>query len=92
MSFQDTLKKISSLEVRSDTNGVGSGSQEVAEGTPKSQEVRSYLFPVSNSPLDIITMLTRAASFTGVLLNILTPKLRQNVYHMADQKAQVGVT
>ena len=35
-----------------------------------------YLFPVSNSPLDVITMLTRLACFTGSLLRNLTPKLR----------------
>ena len=41
-----------------------------------SQENSAYLFPVSNSPLDIVTMLTRLACFTGTLLNTLTPKLR----------------
>ena len=36
----------------------------------------SYLFPVSNSPVDLVTMLTRLAYFTSTLLTTLTPKLR----------------
>lgn len=37
--------------------------------------IQSYLFPVSNSPMDIVTMLSRLASFTGELLRVLTPKI-----------------
>lgn len=36
---------------------------------------QNYFFPVSNSPVDIVTMLTRLASFTGTILNVLTPRL-----------------
>ena len=59
-----------------------------SEETPSilENETTSYMFPVSNSPLDIITMLTRLASFTGVLLQILTPNLRHNVFPMNDPK------
>ena len=37
----------------------------------------SFLFPVSNSPMDVVTMLSRLASFTGKLLKVLTPKIRK---------------
>ncbi len=42
-------------------------------------QVKQFLFPVSNSPVDMVTMLTRLAAFTGVVLQVLTPKLRRNV-------------
>ena len=45
----------------------------VGEGMFEDQ-LKSYLFPVSNSPLDLITMLSRMAHFTGELLNTLVPK------------------
>ncbi len=45
----------------------------------------SFLFPVSNSPIDIVTMLSRLALFTGELLNILTPKLRESSIIMTDK-------
>ncbi len=37
----------------------------------------SYLFPISNSPMDIVTMLSRLASFTGELLLVMTPKIQK---------------
>lgn len=39
--------------------------------------LQPFLFPVSNSPVDLITMLSRLASFTGGLLTVLTPKIRK---------------
>ncbi len=39
------------------------------------QSFQNYFFPVSNSPVDIVTMLTRLACFTGSILNVLTPRL-----------------
>ena len=39
------------------------------------QSFQSYFFPVSSSPVDIVTMLTRLACFTGSILNVLTPRL-----------------
>lgn len=43
--------------------------------------LQSFLFPVSNSPMDIICMLSRLASFTGELLAVLTPKIRKTNYN-----------
>ena len=45
----------------------------------------SYLIPVSNSPVDIVTMLTRLACFTNTLLNTLTPKLRHGAVPGLDE-------
>lgn len=39
--------------------------------------LQPFLFPVSNSPVDLVTMLSRLASFTGELLTVLTPKIRK---------------
>ena len=50
----------------------GDGSSGVRWGKGES----AYLFPVSNSPVDLVTMLTRLASFTSTLLTTLTPRLR----------------
>ena len=54
------------------------------------RESNSYLFPVSNSPLDVITMLTRLACFTGMLLNTLTPKLRHGAVPGLDEPRVSG--
>lgn len=45
-----------------------------------------YCFPVSSSPVDIVTMLTRLATFTGVVLKVLTPKLKRHTIPLEDQK------
>lgn len=42
--------------------------------------LQSYLFPVSNSPVDLVMMLSRLASFTGELLTVLTPKIRKMTF------------
>jgi len=51
----------------------------ILEGATREEDfqdqLKSYLFPVSNSPLDLITMLSRMAHFTGELLNTLVPKI-----------------
>lgn len=64
---QDTLKETSdgeaSLEHHSSASCAGGPHQ-------------AFLFPVSNSPMDIVTMLVRLASFTGTLLGVLIPKLK----------------
>lgn len=49
-----------------------------------------YLFPVSSSPLDLLTMLTRMASFTGMLLGVLSPKLRQSTVAHGNYKVCRG--
>lgn len=38
-----------------------------------------YFFPVSSSPIDIVTVFSRLAGFVGKLLYVLTPKVRQGV-------------
>ena len=43
--------------------------------------LQSYLFPVSNSPVDLVMMLSRLASFTGELLTVLTPKIRKMTFN-----------
>lgn len=48
--------------------------------------LQSYLFPVSNSPIDMVTMLSRLASFTGELLAVLTPKIRKSNFAHHDDK------
>ena len=42
-----------------------------------SVDQEAVLLPLSSSPVDILTMFTRMASFVGMLLSVLTPKLRQ---------------
>lgn len=44
------------------------------------EQLQSYLFPISNSPMDLVTMLSRLASFTGELLLVLTPKIRKTSF------------
>lgn len=39
--------------------------------------LQRFLFPISSSPVDLITMLSRLASFTAELLTVLTPKIRK---------------
>ena len=41
---------------------------------------QAFLFPVSNSPMDVITMLTRLAYFTGTVLGVLIPKVKSNTF------------
>ena len=41
-----------------------------------------YYLPLSSSPIDLITMFSRMASFIGTLLNVLTPKLKRGFKHM----------
>ena len=55
-------------------------------------EGATYLFPVSNSPVDLVTMLTRLASFTSTLLTALTPKLRHGAVPGLDEPRVVPVT
>ena len=68
---QDTLKETSdgeaSVEPHSSASCAGGLNQ-------------AFLFPVSNSPMDIVTMLARLASFTGTLLGVLIPKLKSNTF------------
>lgn len=45
----------------------------------------SYLFPLSNSPIDIVIMLNRLTCFTSTLLNTLTPKLRHSAVPGLDE-------
>ncbi|CAI8016964.1 hypothetical protein GBAR_LOCUS10358, partial [Geodia barretti] len=48
-------------------------------------EGSAYLLPVSNSPVDLVTMLTRLAGFTSTLLATLTPKLRHGAVPGLDE-------
>lgn len=47
--------------------------------------LQSFLFPVSNSPLDLVTMLSRMAHFTGELLNILVPKASKTEFSLSGK-------
>ena len=50
--------------------------------SPLSSISTSYFLPLSNSPFDMITMYTRLASFIGVLINTLTPKIQHGFHSM----------
>jgi hypothetical protein len=41
--------------------------------------LQPFLFPVSNSPVDLMTMLSRLAAFTGELLTVLTPTIKSSL-------------
>jgi len=79
---QDSLKKSPSVEVHTDAEGSSLTPEEKRTGTAAS----SYHFPVSSSPIDIVTMLTRLSTFTGMLLGVLTPKLKPHTIPLEDQK------
>ena len=70
-----------SPEQGDDRSSVGLPTDEFDHDTPVSnrpfsrETFQRYFFPVSNSPVDIVTMLTRLAYFTGTVLNVLTPRL-----------------
>ena len=70
---QDTLKDTSdgeaSLDPHSSASQTGVGAHQ------------TFLFPVSNSPMDIVTMLMRLASFTGTVLTVLIPKVKSNTFN-----------
>ena len=69
---QDTLKETSDA----DTSSLEpQRSASCTRGTNQ-----AFLFPVSNSPLDVITMLTRLAYFTGSVLGVLIPKVKSNTF------------
>ena len=69
---QDTLKGTSDGEGSIDPRSSASYTAGVAH--------RTFLFPVSNSPMDVVTMLVRLASFTGTLLSVLIPKVKSNTF------------
>ena len=48
--------------------------------------LQPFLFPVSNSPVDLVTMLSRLAAFTGELLAVLTPKIRKTGFTRGNGK------
>ena len=50
---------------------------------------RLYTFPVSNSVVDLVGMLTRVACFTGTILEVLTPKTRLGVTRLEREKVHV---
>lgn len=68
---QDTLKETSDGEASVEPHSSAS-----CAGVPN----QAFLFPVSNSPMDIVTMLVRLASFTGTLLGVLIPKLKSATF------------
>ena len=80
------------VEVRGHKGPGGGGGLADGEGLQwrvgqmlKKGEDDSYLLPVSSSPMDIVTMLTRLACFTRTLLNTLTPKLRHGAVPGLDE-------
>ena len=62
-----------------DGSSIRSDNQAITPRPPSTNSVdqQSFLLPLSSSPIDILTIFTRIASFVGVLLEVLTPKLQQ---------------
>ena len=56
-----------------------------------SSDEKLYVFPVSNSVLDLMVMLTRAARFTGTTLEVLSPKMRLGVSRVEREKVPCGM-
>ena len=54
-----------------------SGSPAVLPISPTPTDAIYYFLPLSNSPIDLVSMYIRLASFVGNLLQVLTPKIRQ---------------
>ena len=48
-----------------------------------------YTLPVSNSPIDLITIFTRLGSFVGNLMEVLTPKVRQGLKMGLNETAEL---
>ena len=103
LESKDTLKDLRthSPELQSDDEGGegrggggGDGSTpglvEPAAYTEEAQ-LEHFLFPVSNSPIDMVTMLIRLAAFTGTLLDMLTPKLKQNSLGAEGAKVNISL-
>ena len=88
---QDTLKQTgsNSIEVRTTSEEDSSPSPSSTQDIDPSELLRTFLFPVSNSPVDIVTMLSRLAEFTGVLLEVLSPKLKGNPFRL-DRKVCIN--
>ena len=74
--------KGASVDIHSDDDD---GITPVPKVSCSEEGVQNFLFPVSNSPIDIVTMLTRLACFTGSILNVLTPKLQRNAFQADDK-------
>ena len=74
--------KGASVDIHSDDDD---GITPVPKVSCSEESVQNFLFPVSNSPIDIVTMLTRLACFTGSILNVLTPKLQRNAFQADDK-------
>ena len=62
-----------------------------ATPTPSgSGEEKLYVFPVSNSVIDLVVMLTRTACFTGTTLEVLSSKMRLGVSRLEREKVWGG--
>ena len=62
-----------------------------ATPTPSgSGEEKLYVFPVSNSVIDLVVMLTRSACFTGTTLEVLSSKMRLGVSRLEREKVWGG--
>lgn len=80
VSFPPSTSSSSSSSPLIKTHSSSSPSEDrsslLANLSPEARDVplqlKPFLFPVSNSPVDIVTMLTRLASFTGTILQVLT--------------------
>lgn len=69
---QDTLKE--------GNDGEGSIEPRSSASYTAGVDHRTFLFPVSNSPMDIVTMLVRLATFSGSLLSVLIPKVKSSTF------------
>lgn len=84
---QDIRNESPSVEVNTDAE-VSSVSMTSPSIEEQGNETATslYRFPVSSSPVDIVTMLTRLATFTGMVLKVLTPKLKRHTVPLVDQQ------
>ena len=63
--------------VYSDVDDISSSPAVLPISPAPSIDAVYYFLPLSNSPIDLVSMYIRLASFVGNLLHVLTPKIRQ---------------
>ena len=63
--------------VYSDIDDISSSPAVLPISPTPSTDAVCYFLPLSNSPVDLVSMYIRLASFVGNLLHVLTPKIRQ---------------
>ncbi len=69
-----------------------------SESPPVSPSSSSYssnlvphYFPVSSSPIDLITMINRLGNFIGMILNVLTPRLKHGLQQFDELDGSLEV-